>query len=80
MYSTIIEYILEQYRYRNNDFDRSTLYYIIIFIRQKILRIFDIHSKHGRPEDNDGPHRLNDVVVSLIIHIMIRVIFYAKWM
>lgn len=36
----------------------------ILYTFQKILRVFDIHTKHGKPEQNDGPHKLDDIIVS----------------
>lgn len=33
---------------------------------QEILRLFNVHTKHGEPADNDGPHTLNNnTIVSI---------------
>ncbi|XP_022164514.1 uncharacterized protein LOC111029699 [Myzus persicae] len=39
---------------------KYAIYYWFFTAIKMILRFFDVHTKHGKPEDNDGPHELNN--------------------
>ncbi|KAF0766329.1 Uncharacterized protein FWK35_00017566 [Aphis craccivora] len=41
---------------------KHTIYYWVFTLIKTILHLFDIHTKHGKPVDNDGPHKLNDII------------------